>query len=115
MAKKNDSGIGGIDRLVIDGFDITGIPAIATTVREMTGALDQFVDIVFKVYNAALMAQDLLESESMTKSEECTEAILSITEVTELAYQFIDKIDYLNYHFHTPEFKREVEKMTSKH
>ena len=102
MAEKNDSGNGGFDRLVIDGFDITGI---ATTVREMTGALNQFVGIVIKVYNAALMAQDLLDSESVATSEECTEAILSITEVTELAYQFIDKIDYLNYHFHTPAFK----------
>ena len=60
------------------------------------------------------MALDLLDSESVTKSEECTEAILSITEVTELAYQFIDKIDYLNYHFQTLEFKCEVKKMTSK-
>ena len=57
------------------------------------------------------MALDLLESESMTKSEECTEAILSITEVTELAYQFID--NYLNYHFQKPEFKCEVKNMTS--
>ena len=57
------------------------------------------------------MTQDLLESESMTKSEECTEAILSITEVTELAYQFIDKIDYLNSYFQTPEFKCEVKNL----
>ena len=79
----------------------------------MKGALDQFVDIVLKVHKATIMALDLLESESMTKSKECTEAILSITEVTELAYQFIDKIDYLNYHFHMPEFKCGVERMTS--
>ena len=75
----------------------------------MTGGLDPFVDNV----HATIMALDVLDSESVTTSEECTEAILSITEVTELAYQFIDKIDYLNYHFQTPEFKCEVEKMTS--
>ena len=117
MAKKNDSGVVGFDKLNIVGFNIaklTGIPVIATAVREMTGALDQFVDIVLKVHNATIMALDLLDSESVTTSEECTEAILSITEVTELAYQFIDKIDYLNYHLHTPAFKCEVEKMTSK-
>ena len=117
MAKKNDPGVGGFDKLSIVGFNIaklTGIPVNATTVREMTGALDQFVDIVFKVYNAALMAQDLLDSESVATSEECREAILSITEVTELAYQFINKIDYLNYHFQTPEFKCEVKNMKSK-
>ena len=39
-----------------------------------------------KIYNAALTAQDLLDSESVTTSEECTEAILSITELTQLAY-----------------------------
>ena len=105
MAEKNDSEIGGVV------IDITGIPAIATTVREMTGALDQFVNIVFK---AALLAQDLLDSESVATSEECREAFLSITEVNELAYQFINKIDYLNYHFQTPDFKCEVENMKSK-
>ena len=114
MAKKNHSGISGFDKLSIVGFNIAGIPAIATSVKEMTCALDQFVDIVLKVYKATIMALDLLESESVTKSEECTEAILSITEVTELAYQFIDKIDYLNYHFQTLQFKCEVKKMTSK-
>ena len=42
MAKKNHSEISGFDKLSIVGFNIaklTGIPAIATTVREMTVAL----------------------------------------------------------------------------
>ena len=56
----------------------------------MKGALDQFVDIVLKVHKATIMALDLLESESMTKSKECTEAILSITEVTQTLQEALE-------------------------
>ena len=39
---------------------------------------------------STLTALNFLESESETTNQECTDAILSITEVTELAYQLIN-------------------------
>ena len=121
MAEQNDYGSDVLaevttltDRLNL--ATLTGFPAIATAVKDMTDALDQLFNTVLKVYNAVstLTALNLLESESETTNQEFSEAIQNLIYVTDLAYQFIDKINDLNYHFQTPEFKSEVEKMTSK-
>ena len=99
MAEQNDYGSDVLaevttltDRLNL--ATLTGFPAIATAVKDMTDALDQLFNAVWKVYNASMLtALNLLESESETTNEEFTEAIQNIIDVTDLAYQFIDKID----------------------